>query len=74
MVNFFFFDHVNILRNTYEIELSETDKIFVREWARTDFKKYKNEIKKDKINNLLTQGKSQLRVFENGLMLARANK
>ncbi|KAJ3268043.1 LYR motif-containing protein 2 [Terramyces sp. JEL0728] len=54
-------------------DLSKTDRQFVRNWAKEDFKRYKDEKDKDKIDMLLSQGSVQLRTLETSLNLSKKN-
>ncbi|KAI8918218.1 hypothetical protein PhCBS80983_g01910 [Powellomyces hirtus] len=60
----------DILRNVKY--LPETDARFVKEWARSDFERYRHETNSDNIQMLLSQGKVQLRTLENSVILSKA--
>ncbi|KAI8922688.1 LYR motif-containing protein 2 [Entophlyctis helioformis] len=59
----------DILRTTHNID--PNDKEYVRQWARSDFERYRFEKDPDRIQTLLTQGKVQLRTLENSVILSK---
>ncbi|KAJ3292641.1 hypothetical protein HK104_005136 [Borealophlyctis nickersoniae] len=60
----------DILRNAKHLEKSDAD--YIRQWARADFERFRNEKDPERIKSLLNQGKAQLRTLEMNVTLSKA--
>ncbi|KAI9275953.1 hypothetical protein BDA99DRAFT_496961 [Phascolomyces articulosus] len=54
--------------------LDKRDKQEIRDFARADFERYRNEKDLEKIRSLLSSGKQQMHSLEASVQLAHANK
>ncbi|KAI8578307.1 hypothetical protein K450DRAFT_248211 [Umbelopsis ramanniana AG] len=52
--------------------LNKTDAHEIRQWARSDFERYRGEKDLEKIKSLITSGKHQMHSVQQSLMLAQA--
>ncbi|GAB5588629.1 hypothetical protein Unana1_03529 [Umbelopsis nana] len=57
---------------TIDIGLDKKDAEEIRQWARSDFERYKAEKDLEKIKSLITSGKHQMHSVQQSLMLAQA--
>ncbi|KND04624.1 uncharacterized protein SPPG_00341 [Spizellomyces punctatus DAOM BR117] len=59
----------SILRLTRHLD--PENKKFIRDWARSDFERYRYEVDSEKISMLISQGVVQLRTLERSVSLSK---